>query len=112
MVNRLAGVGNRSTPRVCLTLLAILAGTLLLSSCAAGPNPAAGTGEEPAGFWLGLWQGVIAPVTFVVSLFTDSVSVYEVANNGNWFDVGFFFGLTISLGGSGGGAGARARRRG
>jgi hypothetical protein len=48
----------------------------------------------------------------VVSLFTDSVSVYEVANNGNWYDFGFFFGVAISLGGSGGGAGVRARRRG
>lgn len=112
MVNRPAGVANRSRLRVCLALLAILAATLLLSSCAAGPNPAAGTGEEPAGFWLGLWQGIIFPVTFVVSLFTDDVSVYEVANNGNWYDFGFFLGVAMSLGGSGGGAGARARRRG
>jgi hypothetical protein len=83
-----------------------------MSSCAAGPNPAAGAGQEPAGFWLGLWHGIILPVTFVISLFTDGVSVYEVANNGNWYDFGFFLGLTISLGGSGGGAGVRARRRG
>jgi hypothetical protein len=52
----------------------------------------------------------LAPVTFVISLFTDNVSVYEVANNGNWCDFGFFFGVAISLGGSGG-AGGRARRR-
>jgi hypothetical protein len=90
--------------------VALLGATVLLASCAAGPNPAAGTGQEPAGFWLGLWHGVIFPVTFVISLFTDGVSVYEVANNGNWYDFGFFLGVLISLGGSGG-AGARAGKR-
>lgn len=95
-----------------LALAAVVGVTaLFLSACAAGPNPAAGTGAEPAGFWLGLWQGIIAPVTFVISLFTDNVNVYEVANNGNWYDFGFFFGVAISLGGSGGGAAARRRRR-
>ena len=94
-----------------VALLAVLGALLLLSSCAAGPNTAAGTGEDPAGFWLGLWHGIIVPVTFVISLFTDSVSVYEVANNGNWYDFGFFLGAAMSLGGGGGGAGIRARRR-
>ena len=93
-----------------LTVLALAGVALVLSSCAAGPNPAVGTGREPAGFWLGLWHGIIFPVTFVISLFTDTVSVYEAANNGNWYDFGFFVGLLISLGGSGG-AGGRARRR-
>jgi hypothetical protein len=93
-------------------LLAVSAALLLLTSCAAGPNTASGTGEDPAGFWMGLWHGVIVPVTFVISLFTDTVSVYEVANNGNWYDFGFFLGVVIVLGGGGGGAGSRARQRG
>ncbi len=42
----------------------------------------------PAGFWLGLWQGLISPITFVISLFTDGVNIYEVRNTGNWYDVG------------------------
>jgi hypothetical protein len=83
-------------------------GLLLLSSCAAGPNTAAGTGEDPAGFWLGLWHGIIVLVTFVISLFNDNVNMYEVNNNGNWYDFGFLLGLMASLGG----AGSRARRRG
>lgn len=107
----LRDVANRRSLRVCLVLVAVLGSTLVLSSCAAGPNPSAGTGEEPAGFWLGLWHGIILPVTFVVSLFTDDVSVYEVANNGNWYDFGFFVGVAMSLGGSGG-AGIRTRKRG
>jgi hypothetical protein len=87
------------------TLLVLLA-VVLLSSCAAGPNTAARSGEE-AGFWLGLWHGIIVAFTFVISLFTDNVNVYEVNNNGNWYDFGFFFGVLISLGG----AGSRARKR-
>jgi hypothetical protein len=104
-----AEVANRRRLRAGLAVIAALAAAVLLSSCAAGPNPAAGTGE-PAGFWLGLWQGIIVPVTFVISLFTDNVSVYEVVNNGNWYDAGFFLGAAMSLGGTGGGA-ARGRRR-
>ncbi|MGH2664014.1 MAG: hypothetical protein ACRDH8_14690 [Actinomycetota bacterium] len=104
-------VNRNHSPRPYLVLLAALGVVLLLTSCAAGPNPAAATGEDPAGFWLGLWHGIIILVTFVISLFTNDVSVYEVANNGNWYDFGYVLGLLIVLGGSGGGA-SRARKRG
>lgn len=81
-----------------LVLVSIL---LLLSSCAAGPNPEVGASADPPGFWLGLWHGLIVPVTFV-SLFTDQISVYEVTNNGNWYDFGYVAGIVIALGGAGG----------
>lgn len=85
---------------------------LLLAACAPGVN-AAVTGEPgAAGFWLGLWHGVIVPVTFVVSLFTDTVNVYEVRNTGNWYDAGFMLGLLIALGGPARGAGAASPSRG
>jgi hypothetical protein len=64
---------------------------LTLSACTAGPNhQVITTGPEGtvAGFWLGLWHGIIAPVAFVISLFTDDVNIYEVHNNGNWYDFG------------------------
>jgi hypothetical protein len=76
--------------------------------CTAGPNGqegSAGSNDEVAGFLLGLWHGIIAPVTFVISLFTDNVSLYEVNNNGNWYDFGFVLGAGILFGG--GAAGAR-----
>lgn len=91
-------------------LMAVLL-MVLLTACAAGPNPEAGKAAADgvvAGFWLGLWHGVIAPVTFVISLFTDTVSLYEVHNAGNWYDFGFFLGFGILLGG--GASGGRAAR--
>jgi hypothetical protein len=84
---------------------------LTLAACAPGPNAATDTvafATGQAGFWYGLWHGFILPVTFVVSLFTDSVSVYEVHNTGNWYDVGYVLGISLVFGGP---FGARRARR-
>jgi hypothetical protein len=95
-----------------MLVLLLLGAVLLLSSCAAGPNPALGTGEDSPGFLMGLWHGIIVFFTFVISLFNDNVSVYEVANDGNWYDFGFVLGAMIALGGGGAGARGRRKRRG
>ena len=87
--------------RIFLVIIAALA-ILLLAGCAAGTNPTVDvpdTDGNSAGFWSGLWHGVISPVTFIISLFTDNVNVYEVYNSGNWYDFGFMFGICIILGG-------------
>lgn len=57
------------------------------------------TGEKPAGFWLGLWHGIIFPITFVISLFNEKVGVYEVYNVGKLYNFGFLLGLFASIGG-------------
>ena len=54
--------------------------------------------SKPAGFWAGLWHGLIVVITFIISLFTDSVTIYEVNNTGGWYNFGFVVGLLISLG--------------
>ncbi len=64
---------------------------------------------DVAGFWLGVWHGLISPITFVISLFTDTVNLYEVHNNGNWYDFGFVIGAGIGLGS--GGLGRRKSRK-
>ncbi len=79
-----------------LLLLSILAG------CAPGPNPSkkmANEHGEIAGFWLGLWQGFIAPVVFVASLLRGDLNVYEVHNTGRWYNFGYLFGLACFFGG-------------
>ena len=90
-----------------------LAAVLLLAACAAGANPDVGTvapgAGRPAGFWLGLWHGIILPITWIVSLFTSTVSPYEVHNSGNWYDVGFVAGICLVFGGPLGARRARKR---
>lgn len=99
--------------RLRLVAVAVLA-VAVLAACAAGGNPEVGTpgaDGEVAGFWLGVWQGLIAPVTWVISLFDSDVSFYEVHNNGNWYDVGFALGASVWIGAGSNGA-ARTRRAG
>jgi hypothetical protein len=92
-----------------LVLAAVTVGALLLlTSCAAGGNEVAGGAGSQPGFWYGLWHGFITPVTFVISLFTDDVGIYEVRNSGAWYDFGYVLGLSVIF--SGGGVGASARR--
>jgi len=77
---------------------------VVLAGCTAGPNTMVNTPTEEgtvAGFWLGLWHGIIAPVTFVISLFSDTVHVYEVHNSGNWYNFGFLLGIVSVWGGAG-----------
>lgn len=101
---------RRRLARVAVAGLAAVSVLVLLSACAAGPNPASTGGPDAAGFWLGLWQGLISPITFIVSLFNDQVNIYEVHNNGNWYDFGFMLGVASVFSGGGGGAGARSSR--
>jgi hypothetical protein len=89
---------------------------MILSSCAPGPNTAEKTADEEgrvAGFWRGLWHGLISPITFIISVFTKDVRIYEVHNNGSWYNFGFVLGAGLFLqGGILGSRKARKRRRG
>ena len=58
-----------------------------------------------AGFWQGLWHGFISPVALVMSLFNENVSVYEVHNNGGWYNFGFLMGTMMIFGGGSGSKG-------
>ncbi len=91
--------------KILLILLSFI--LMILAACTAGPNNLINTVNsqgEVAGFWQGLWHGLIAIVTFIISLFNDNITVYEVHNNGAWYNCGFIFGMMIIFGGSGGGA--------
>jgi hypothetical protein len=98
-----------------IPLLAVLGLFLVFTlcfaaGCAAGPNlfrNSPGANGSVAGFWLGLWHGFILPFAFVVSLFNDKVTIYEVHNAGAWYNFGFLLGAAMIWGGGG----ASARRR-
>ena len=76
---------------------------LIVSACAATQPDSVSEAGAP-GFLLGVWHGFIFPVAFIVSLFTDSVAVYAVPNNGGWYDFGYFVGIVFI------GVGARGSR--
>jgi hypothetical protein len=86
-----------------LVVVALLALTVM-AACAPGPNQskgAAGEHNTVAGFWLGLWHGFIAPIVFLVSLFKTDLNIYEIHNNGAWYNLGYLFGLACFFGGGG-----------
>jgi hypothetical protein len=63
-----------------------------------GVNPLA---NEPAengrvsGVLQGLWHGIIAPVTLIMSFFNEEVQMYEVHNDGKEYNLGFLLGVAI-----------------
>lgn len=65
----------------------------------AGPNSKYKLkGANSAGFLGGFWHGMIAPITFIISLFNQNVRIYETNNNGRWYDFGFCLGAGIIIG--------------
>jgi hypothetical protein len=89
----------------------MIAAVLVLAACAAGANTVAHANQpDAAGFWLGLWQGLISPITFLISLFNNDVNIYEVNNNGNWYNFGFMLGVAVVFSGPAGSSRAVPRR--
>jgi len=61
-----------------------------------GLNPLVNTADahgRAAGFFLGLWHGVISLITLVVSFFNSNVQMYEVHNDGSLYNLGFLLGV-------------------
>ncbi len=89
----------------------LLLAILVLSNCAPGPNDLEKTPDSKgkvAGFWKGLWHGLISPITFVISIFSKSVRFYEVHNSGFRYNFGFVLGAGLFL--SGGILGKKKRK--
>ena len=71
---------------------------------APGPNPMMnqpGVRGAVAGILLGLWHGIISPITLILSFLNSKVQMYEVHNDGAPYNVGFFLGMVILIGGLG-----------
>ena len=78
-------------------LLAIVP-VILLSACTAGSSEF--SADNLAGFWYGLWHGVISVIALIIHVFNDNVGVYELHNTGGWYDFGFLLGIICVWGGS------------
>ncbi|MGC1377992.1 MAG: hypothetical protein WA821_17295 [Anaerolineales bacterium] len=65
-----------------------------------GQNPLINTPDargSVAGVWLGVWHGVISPVTLALSFANKDVQMYEVHNDGSQYNLGFFLGIVVLL---------------
>jgi len=63
-----------------------------------GVNPLANEPAENgrvAGVVQGLWHGIIAPVTLIMSFFNENVQMYEVHNDGKEYNLGYLLGVAI-----------------
>ncbi len=81
-----------------IKLLIFIPLLLMLTSCTAGD--AQFTQDTPAGFWYGLWHGVISFISLIIHIFNENVTVYEINNTGGWYDFGFLIGIITVWGGS------------
>ena len=48
-----------------------------------------------AGILIGIWHGVISPITLVWSFINPNVQMYEVHNDGSQYNLGFLIGVAI-----------------
>lgn len=83
--------------QILIKLVVTLSVMLLLTSCTAGSEQF--SPETPAGFFWGLWHGVISVITLLIHLFNENVAVYEINNTGGWYDFGFLLGVILVWGG-------------
>ncbi len=81
--------------------LPIIIPALTLAFVAGGCFPGGGSWSpfEPAGFFSGVWHGWIAPLSLIVSMFSDEVRIYEPFNTGWWYDAGFYIAIISGFGG-------------
>ena len=87
-----------STQSLPFKLLVLLPCVFLLVSCTAAGSDQF-TADNPAGFWYGLWHGVISFISLIIHVFNDTVMVYERNNTGGWYDFGFLLGVIVIWGG-------------
>ena len=85
--------------RISMFLFVVLM-LVILSGCA-GPNTQTNVPVSYgiAGFWNGLWHGMTLPISFIGSLMDSTIGVYEIHNNGGWYDFGFVTGVGGLAGG-------------
>lgn len=89
----LAGCGPGSnvqvtTPNSTMQLSAPGANPLMNQPDASGRIARAGAG---------LWHGIIAPATLLVSFFNSDVRMYQVHNAGSEYDLGFLVGVAVVI---------------
>ncbi|HPY96479.1 MAG TPA: hypothetical protein PL063_04650 [Candidatus Cloacimonadota bacterium] len=63
---------------------------ILLMLCACVPGDGKNNEDNKAGIFSGIWHGLIAPISLILSIFKHRLSIYEVHNNGFWYNLGYY----------------------
>jgi len=72
---------------------------LIMSLTGCVPGDGKNTVDDPAGFFWGVWHGWVAPISLIVGLFKEDIRIYEIYNNGWWYDLGFYIAIISGFGG-------------
>jgi hypothetical protein len=71
--------------------------SIVMVGCASQP---VSTSWDPPGFFMGVVHGFCILFSLIGSIFTD-VRIYAFPNSGGWYDLGYFIGAAMFLGGGG-----------
>ncbi|MDD2431715.1 MAG: hypothetical protein PHD88_09385 [Firmicutes bacterium] len=69
---------------------------LVLAGCI--PGDGKNTEENPAGFFWGVWHGWVAPISLIIGIFKNNITIYETFNTGWWYDFGFYMAIISGFG--------------
>lgn len=78
------------------TLLTLLLTVFMLTSCM--PGGGNNSPDDPAGFFMGIWHGWIAPISLIWSLFNHAIQIYEPNNTGFYYDLGYYISIIAGFG--------------
>jgi hypothetical protein len=99
-------------PIFVLVGLAVVAAAIYIIVYHVGmPTRAVDLSGAPANFWLGLWQGLIIVLSFIASWFDNNIVLYQVHNNGFWYNLGYLIALSVSVGGIARGSRTRGKAK-
>jgi ABC-type multidrug transport system permease subunit len=78
-------------------ILEVLFLLLVLTGCMANVTPA--FESNPAGFFLGIWHGWLAPLSLILQIFNPEHSIFELNNTGFGYEIGFYMAVISGFGG-------------
>ena len=92
-----------------LTCLLLLIAIITIVGCV--PGDGNHTADEPAGFFWGVWHGLIAPISLIWGLFNSEIRLYEPQNTGWAYDLGFYLAVIGGFSGFSSSSGSKGRKK-
>lgn len=88
---------RRSMSKKYFMMILVMTCSFLFVGCI--PGDGHNTALNPAGFFWGIWHGWMAPLSLIISIFVDKITIYESWNSGFWYDFGFYIAVISGFGG-------------